>query len=296
MELDDEGKVLARLSQMGDKLEWLNKAINWSIYLPLLEKAKPDRTKEGKGGRPPLSSLMMFKIVILQQLNNTSDDATVFQLNDRLSWKRFVGLRLAQKAPDAKSIWLFRDTLQRNGTYAELLNLFNERMEAIGVITHRGSIVDASFVDVPRQRNTKEENEAIKAGNVPEAWCEQGCENMLAQKDTDARWAKKNNEVHYGYKDHVLCDADSKMIVDYLVSAANVHDSQVLLSLLSMQGGKMNTLWADSAYSGAELHGHIANLYSQIRLQIQEKGNKGTPLTKEQKENNTDKSRVRACI
>ncbi|MCL2497585.1 MAG: transposase [Symbiobacteriaceae bacterium] len=81
----------------GDKLEWLNKAINWSIFLPLLEKAKPDRTREGKGGRPPLPPLRMFKITILQQLNNTSDDATEFLLSDRLSWKRFIDLSLAQK-------------------------------------------------------------------------------------------------------------------------------------------------------------------------------------------------------
>ena len=156
MGFDDEGTALKRLSQMGDKLEWLNKAINWTIFLPLLAKAKPDRTREGKGGRPPLPPLMMFKIAILQQLNNTSDDATEFLLNDRLSWKRFIGLGLAQKAPDAKSIWLFRDTLQRNGIYAELFDLFNAKMEEIGVITHQGSIVDASFVDVPRQRNTRE--------------------------------------------------------------------------------------------------------------------------------------------
>jgi len=38
---------------------------------------------------------------------------------------------------------------------------------------------------------------------------------MLAQKDHDARWAKKNNEVHYGYKDHILCDVDSKLVIDY---------------------------------------------------------------------------------
>ena len=293
---DDEGTALNRLSQLGDRLEWLNKAIDWSIFIPLLEKAKPDKTRDGKGGRPPLSPLMMFKIAILQQMHNTSDDTTEFLLNDRLSWKRFLGLGLAQKAPDAKSIWLFRDILQKSGVYEELFDLFTAKMEEMGVITHRGSIVDASFVDAPRQRNSREENETIKEGGIPEAWLEEDCANMLAQKDTDARWAKKNDELHFGYKDHVLCDADSKMIVDYRVSAASVHDSQVFVPLLSSYIHKLRSLWADSAYIGAEFRAQIMALNSRIILRICEKGSKGNPLTKEQKESNREKSRTRSRV
>ena len=150
---------------------------------------------------------------------------------------------------------------------------------------------------MPRQRNTREENETIKDDRVPESWSGAGCANMLAQKDTDARWAKKNNEVHYGYKDHVLCDAESKMIVDFLVSAASVHDSQVLLSLLDTpHGKKVKRLWADSAYTGAELHEQISRQFPEIMLHIHEKGFKGSPLTEEQKAANREKSRIRARI
>jgi len=87
-------------------------------------------------------------------------------------------------------------------------------------------------VDIPKQRNSKEENDSIKAGKVPEEWEKEEQKNKLAQKDVDARWTKKNDETHYGYKDHVKVDKDSKVIVDYTITDASVHDSQELENLV----------------------------------------------------------------
>jgi IS5 family transposase len=292
---DDESRALHRISELGDRLEWLNKAIDWSIFVPLLIKAKPDRTQSGKGGRPPLSPLMMFKILILQELHGVANDATEFLINDRLSWKRFLGLSLAEKAPDSTSIWQFREDLRKSGVYEELFHLFNSKMVELGVITHRGSIVDASFVDVPRQRNSRETNRAIKEGVFPEAWHNANA-NMLCQKDIDASWAMKNKETHFGYKVHVVCDADSKMIVDSRVSTASVHDSQVLPSLLTRCGNFIMRLWGDSAYVGEDLHDQITVMYPGISLQICERGTRSHPLTEVQKEHNREKSRVRSRV
>ena len=119
---------------------------------------------------------------------------------------------------------------------------------------------------------------------------------MLAQKDTDAAWAKKGEEVHFGYKDHALCDADSKLIIDYRVTKASTHDSQALLSILSFMGDKVNCLWADSAYLGKELHEEVAGFYPGVRLVVNEKATRGHPLTEAQKESNREKSRTRARI
>ncbi len=166
----DESRALERLSKLGDKLEWLDSVMDWDIFKKLLMKAKPDKTKSGKGGRPPYSVIMMFKIVLLQELFGVANDQTEFLINDRLSWKRFLGLSLSDKAPDATTIWDFRELLTDSGIYDALFELFNAKMEGIGVITRKGSIMDASFVDVPRQRNTREENKTIKEGGVPESW------------------------------------------------------------------------------------------------------------------------------
>ena len=117
---------------------------------------------------------------------------------------------------------------------------FNRMLEERGIITHKGTIVDATFVDAPRQRNSRDENKKIKNGEIPEEW--ENEPHKLSQKDTDARWTKKGDEKHYGYKDHVKVDADSKLILDYAVTPANVHDATSLkISLTSRTRSDMPT-------------------------------------------------------
>jgi IS5 family transposase len=292
--LFDEMKALERLSQLGDKLEWLDKVMDWKIFRGLLDGAKPDKSKSTKGGRPPYPNILMFKIMILQSLFNVSDEQAEYQINDRLSWKRFLGLTLSEKAPDRTTIWEFREMLVISGLYDKLFTLFTLKMTEIGVITRKGSIVDASFEEAPRQRNTREENRIIKEENdIPEEWLKEENANKLAQKDVDARWTKKNDEKYFGYKNHIKCDADSKMIVEWRVTDASVHDSQMIMALIDSFDLK---LWADSAYVGEEIRNRILGIYPEIKLYINEKGYKNKPLTDEQKASNREKSRVRSRV
>ena len=115
----------------------------------------------------------------------------------------------------------------------------------------------------------------------------------LRQKDLDARWTKKNNETHYGYKNHAKVDRDSKMIVDYKVTSANVHDSRPFADLIDETD---QDIWADSAYVGEELEASIKAKNPKIKLHIIEKGYKNKPLTDEQKASNREKSRIRCRV
>jgi len=287
-----EENRLERLSKIGDPLEKILKAINWEMFRELLNKAF-HREPKGPGGRPPLDRVMMFKIVMLQKWYNIADDMTEYMINDRLSFQRFIGLSLDDRVPDAKTIWAFKEQLKENNIDLELFTLFAVLMEQQGVITRTGSIVDASFVDVPCQRNTRQENKTIKGGNIPEEWQKEGNENKYEQKDTDARWAKKNEELHYGYKNHVKVDKDSKMIVSFSVSAANVHDSKYFMELLDELD---RDLWGDSAYLAKILLKEILETFPKIIFHLNEKGQKNKPLTDEQKANNLEKSRIRARV
>ena len=287
-----EDNRLTRLSEMGDPLEKVSGVVDWEIFRPLLDGAFYHEPK-GPGGRPPLDRVMMFKTTMLQQWYHIADDNTEYTINDRLSFQRFLGLTLNDKVPDAKTIWAFKEQLKETGVDLELFDLFEQLMEDQGIITRTGSLVDASFVDVPRQRNTRQENETIKEGNVPEEWLDEENENKLEQKDLDARWTKKNDELHYGFKDHVKVDRDSKMIVCFSVSSANVHDSQYIHELLDELD---RAVWADSAYVGGELREDILRDYPEIKLHINEKGYKNRPLTDEQKGNNREKSRIRVRV
>ena len=287
--LFDESNRLKKLSSLGDPLEKLNSVIDWRLFEGTLNKVFAKEQK-GVGGRPPYSYLLMFKVLILQRLFNISDDQAEYQINDRVSFMRFLGLSLGDRVPDAKTIWLFRDTLVKADVMEDLFKLFNLQLEQQGIISHKGTIVDATFVEAPRQRNTREENRQIKEGKTPEEWDKPENVSKIRQKDTDARWMTKNKERHFGYKDHVKVDADSKLITAYTVTDASIHDSQELIELIDE---KDQVLYADSAYSGNPI---ADKLPKEIKNQIHEKGYRNRPLSEEQKAENKRKSRIRARI
>lgn len=203
---------------------------------------------------------------------------------------RFLGIGLNEQVLDSRTIWDFEDKLARAELIDEMFFMFDEKLEKEGLITHKGTIIDATFVDVPKQRNNRDENKKIKNGEIPEDWKQPENAPKLAQKDVDARWARKNNETHFGYKDHVKCDSDSKLITHYAVTNAAVHDSQRSTVLLDDTD---EIFYADSAYSSAEI---AENLPKNCKNQICEKGYRGHPLTEEQKERNRQKSKIRCRI
>lgn len=281
-----EETQLERLSKLGDSLERL-KVIDFESFRPTLTEGMK-KERKSSAGRHPFDNVMMFKVLVLQRLFNLSDDRssdqTEYQITDRISFQRFLGLSLGEKVPDAKTIWLFRNTLTELKIIDALFSQFNQMLEAQGIITHTGTIVDATFVDAPRQRNSRDENEQIKNSEIPEEWKKNP--HKMSQKDTDARWTKKRDETHYGYKDHVKADADSKLILDYTVTPANVHDSNEFEEFFNDQD---NAAYADSAYVGRNLPEHVKN-------KVCEKGYRNKPLTEEQKENNRRKSKIRCRI
>lgn len=288
----DEERRLDKLSELGDSLERLNDVIDWELFRPILDKgmAKMKAEPKGPGGRPPYDYVLLFKILVLARLFNLSDDQTEYQINDRMSFMRFLGLSLSDRVPDAKTIWLFRDTLTKANIIEDLFVEFNHMLENKGIITHTGTIIDATFVDAPRQRNSRKDNEAIKSGKTPEEWLANTpkAKHKLAQKDIDARWTIKNKEVHYGYKNHAKVDVDSKIITAYEVTSASVHDSQVFLDLIT---DKDTNIYADSAYA------HLASSLPKGTIaNILEKGYRGHPLTEKQKQSNHIKAKVRCRI
>jgi IS5 family transposase len=291
----DEDNRLSRLSKLGDPLETLSGAVDFELFRPLLNKIYGKEKDASKGGRPNWDYVLIFKILILQELNNIADERTEFLINDRLSFQRFLGLTLGSKVPDAKTIWLYKEILSKSGRGKELFDMFTRKLDGLGLITRQGSIVDATFADAPRQRNSREENEKIKSGEIPEEWRkgDKKSKNKLAQKDTEARWAKKGDETHFGYKDHVKVDRESKIITNFAVTDAAVHDSQKIVELIDKTD---KVAYADSAYVGQELHEEIRRKSPNIELRIHEKAYRGKPLTQAQKDSNTEKSRVRARV
>lgn len=286
----DENDRLKELSELGDPLEKLNSVIDWERFRPVLTRILK-KEAQGPGGRPPYDYVMMFKILILQRVYHISDAQAEYQIKDRLSFMRFLGLSLCNDVPDDKTIWFFREQLVKANIIDTLFYRFVNELEKKHIITRDGSIIDATFVDVPKQRNSKDENDSIKNGNTPEDWETPEKEHKKAQKDVDARWTVKNDETHYGYKDHIKTDKDSKIITAYTVTPANIHDSQEMVNLIDKKKDKI--IYADSAYKGEEIEKCLGR---KIENQICEKGYRNKPLTKRQLQRNRKKSKVRSRV
>jgi IS5 family transposase len=288
--LFDEQIRLEKLSKKQDPLERLSSHIDFEYFRKPLESCLIKDHDKSKGGRPAYDSVLMFKILVLQRYYNVSDDGIEYAILDRLSFMRFLGLGINDPVPDAKTIWLFRDTLTKNGLVEQLFRYLDKQLDKDGIIVHKGKLIDASIVEVPIQRNSREENNELKEGNIPEQWNE----NKVRQKDTDARWTKKNAQNFFGYKNHIKADTRTKLITGYIVTAANVADKDVIDDLLDQKEDAGQALHGDTAYRSKELE----SLYEAkgIVSQINEKGYRHKAITPKQQRENRRKSKIRARV
>lgn len=292
----DLSERTAKLALMGDPLVGLNGQIDWEAFRPDLNRVY-EKERKSNAGAKPIDVVLMFKVLVLQQLHNLSDERIEYQIRDRLSFMRFLGLQLEDRVPDAKTVWLFRERLKELELVAVLFDRFHGQLAEQGYVARAGQMIDATFVEVPRQRNTREENARVKTGEIPEDWQKPTAKSKRRQKDMDARWTKKNGEKHYGYKNHINADQGNKLVQSYRVTDAAVHDSQVFEDLLDKEAygndGK-RAVYADSAYRSKEKEERLTA--DKIPSRICEKGARNHPLTEEQKASNKEKSRIRSRV
>ncbi len=183
--------VADRLAKLGEKCEPLlrsNALVDWEAFRAELLRVH-EKERKSNAGAKPFDVVLMFKILVLQQLHNLSDEGIEYQIRDRFSFMRFLGLELEDVVPDAKTIWLFREQTKEIGLMAKLFSRFHEQL------------AQHSYV--------------AKAGETPEDWQAPAATAKKRQKDVDARWTKKNNETHYGYKNHINADEANKLVQSY---------------------------------------------------------------------------------
>jgi IS5 family transposase len=289
----DVDRRLEAISAKGDPLETIKTTVPWEEFRAPIEAVTETKPEDRKStaGRKGYDTILKFKMVVLQALYNLSDEQLEIQVRDRLSFMRFLDLDLHDPVPDATTIWLFREALVEAKLIDKLFGLFDQHLAAQGYLARGGQIIDATIVSAPKQRNSREENETVKAGKTPEDWEKQPAKN--AQKDKDASWTKKHGKSFYGYKNHIDADKTHKLIRKWDATDASVHDSQKLDDLLDANNTG-RTVWADSAYRSAEIEAKLKakGLKSRVHL----KGVRGRPLSEKEKETNTARSEVRARV
>lgn len=296
------------LSAAGDPLERLAKAVDFELFRAELEAAL-GRSDRAQGGRPPYDAVLMFKLLVLQTLYTLSDDQTEYQLKDRLSFLRFVGLARHEPVPDAKTVWLFREQLTRAGAIERLFARFDAALREQGILAMGGQIVDATVVQARPARLTAEEKAALRQGETPAEWRAA----RRAQIDRDGRWTIKRGRRRpppepdkpsqrqateiavpmFGYKSHVGIDRRHGLIRSWAVTHAAAHDGGQLSALLD-GNNTASGVWADTAYRSA------ANLDLLARrgrvAHLQRPKPKGKPMPANVRRGNARRGKVRAAV
>jgi transposase, IS5 family len=207
-------------------LNQLNAAIDWELL------ATPIRAvyRNDDGGSPAEPVAMMVKILMLQKWFNLSDPQAEEQLNDRMSFRRFVGLRGEELSPDETTIVKFRKRLREADLDRKWFEIVKRSIEERGLLVKEGTLVDALILEAPKGRKTGEKDEAG---------------NDITTRDKDASFTKKHGRTYHGYKGHVAAD-QTGIVTDFEFSTASHHDSRYIDGLTKKE---KRAVIADAAYA-----------------------------------------------
>lgn len=278
--LFDQDTRYRKLESLGDPLVALNQIVPWSIFREPLE-ATRRATDPRRGGRPPHDVLLMFKILVLRELYALSDEQVEYQVADRLSFQRFLGIGIEHTVPDYTAVWRFRERLAGK-VMEDLFARLSAYIDVAGFEAKKGQIVDASLVEKPKTRKpaTPKEGESLSV-------------QQAAHRDADADWTKKHGRSYFGYKNHINVDVAHGFVRTYAVTPASTHDSQKIDALMDItqQGQPFH---GDSAYRSAataqrcQTHGLLdRTIY---------KAHRNRPLTEQRKAWNKARSKIRARV
>lgn len=221
-QIDFADSFVSNNPKLNQRLDRIDRLVNWKPFEHLLRSIYSSRE-----GRPSYPLLMLFKCLLIQQWYAASDYALEEMLDDRLSFRRFVGLSLSQKAPDHSTICRFREQILQ---YKEALFLeLDRQLDRLGLIVKQGTLVDATIIEAAVRKPPKNEDGSSGKSDL----------------DPEAGWAIKNGCFSYGYKAHLGVDQESELIRRCKMTAANVHDSRMLGTVIT---GKENWVFADKAY------------------------------------------------
>ena len=188
------------------------------------------RNKTEKGGRPNCDVIVMFKILILQQWYGLSDLEVERQIADRLSFMEFLGY--PDPFPDSRTIWLFRERMVKTGMDKIVWEELQKQLDAKGLKVKRGTIQDATFIEADPGSSKK------PRGDEPKT-----------RRSRDGTWAKKGDEIHFGFKLHQKTDIDYGLMREIETTTASLHDSQIDLS------AENEVVLRDRGYFGVEAKG-----------------------------------------
>ena len=252
-------KAYDRLAKLGDPLAGVNTLIVWERFRPIAEELYDNKTE--RGGHPNIDCVMMIKILVLQQWYGLSDQRMERELASNISFINFLGY--PETIPDSTTIWLFRERLTEKDKINVIWQELQRQLDSGGLVVKEGSIQDATFITADPGRS----------GNEPRGY------EARTRRSKDGTWAKKGDEIHFGYKLHNNVDVEFGLIRAIETTTASVHDSQVDLSSENLR------VYRDKGYFGAPAKGKSVTMSRATR---------GHPLCRWDRLRNLQISRIRA--
>lgn len=257
--------------RMSAKLDRLGQAVPWDkLAAPILATYG---NATGAGGRPNVQVVMMLKLMMLQKWFNLGDAAMEGMLRDRISFRRFVGIGVADEGIDETTMVVFRKRLREHGLASTLFDAVVAHLEEAGLVVREGTLVDATIIEAPRGRTRGD--------------------GVTSTRDRGATFTKKHGRTHHGYKAHIAADGNG-VVMDYRYDTAAPHDSRHADELMAREPDD-GAVFADSAYMDKGRRAALEKrgvFYGVIQRRVRGQED----LSKEQKKHNTLCSRFRAFV
>lgn len=246
-------KIVKKLNKLGNRLHELKGLLDWNKFDPIIETMRENKTE--KGGRPNKDNVMMLKILVIQKWFSLSDQQTEFMILDRVSFQDFLGISY-KEVPDFTTVWRFRDDLRKNNLDGKIWEELQRQILELGFTVEKGHIQDASFIQAqPGRKRSSKEKKAIKEGRKIEY-----TKKQESHIDRDATYGVKNNQIHFGYKDHTKTDIDYNFVRDFATTPAHIHDNNIDLT-----EPDDIAMYRDRGYSGTNLRYPQVNDRTMIR-------------------------------
>jgi len=252
-----------------ETLDQLIRDVKWYRFEKLLARLKPEGA-----GRPPYDPLLMLRALLLQQWYGLSDAELEEALNDRVSFRRFLGLSLEDAAPDHTTLCRFRNRLVDEGLADKLFGEFEKQLDQRGLLLKRGTMIDASLVATPHRPGSADG------------------ERAAVDPDAELTARKGRRGTHYGYKMHAGVDQGTRLIRRLTLTPANINDTMRADELVC---GDEQAVYADKGYAKRARNAWLKSLGIKPRIMHKSWGG-GPKIRASQKRHNALISKIRAEV
>ena len=275
------------------RLEKINQVINWSqVEEILMAHYTVGTSREGADAYSPL---MLLKGLLLQKWYRIDSDPELEnQINDRISFKKFIGLSFDQHSPDHSTFSRFRGRLSKE-VMTRINSVVLKQFSQKGLTINEGVAVDARLVQsASHPISTEEIKKQREKRETPEGKLDQNGNLLKFSRDLDSDWSVKNDKPHYGLKEHASVDVDHGFVLSTDLTPASVSDSIYLPHCIAASchtEDPIGKVYADKGYYGKPNRGFLH--MNGIADGIMRKDTRSTKLTDYEKERNKRISKKR---